>query len=313
MLRADGSDDLFSGEQSHGHGSLRQSTHQRQGFFVDAQPQQATDVADQHQCFLVAADHRVVELNALFQLENAGGPTGKVHHFTEGEALKASIAAKQAETQFIDVLAGQGQQRNDGVAVQARGQETVNWAGLLASKFPAHLGDASPRAHRQQSRWWFDGQDYPCRRWCITNGAGIIEVQPAQHLGGDDLHLSISLDQHPTISGQCSQGLLTKQFRVRALAGRSFGHKGITAFHQACSPRGAEAFFQSFEFRHHRVQQLVPVVQEQLEALTFRSKLIQLLAQAFLFESGQAPQGHGQHRIGLTFAEVEAHHQAGAG
>ena len=138
-------------------------------------------------------------------------------------------------------------------------------------------------------------------------------MQPAQHLRGDDFHLSIGLDQNPTISGQCGQGLLTQQFCVRALAGCPFGYQGITALHQAGSTRGAEAFFQCFELCHHRVQQLIPVVQEQLEPLTFRPKLVQLLAQAFLFESGQTPQGHGQHRIRLPFAEVEAHHQAGAG
>ena len=102
-------------------------------------------------------------------------------------------------------------------------------------------------------------------------------MQSAQHLGGDDLHLAIGLDQHPTISGQCSQGLLTQQFRVRPLACRPFGHQGITALHQAGSPRGAEAFFQRLELCHHRVQQLIPVVQEQLQALAFCSKLIQLL------------------------------------
>ena len=140
-----------------------------------------------------------------------------------------------------------------------------------------------------------------------------MTLHPPQHLRGDDFHLSIGLDQHPTITGKRSQGLLTQQFGVRPLACCPLGHQGITALHQAGSPRGAEAFFQRFELCHHRVQQLIPVVQEQLQALTFRSKLIQLLAQAFLLESGQAPQGHGQHRIRLPFAEVEAHHQAGAG
>ena len=105
LFRADGSNDLFPGEQSHGHGSLCQSTHQRKRILSDSQSQQPTDVADQHECSLIAADHRIVELNALFQLENAGGSTGKVHHFAEGEPLKASIAAEQAQTQVVDVLA----------------------------------------------------------------------------------------------------------------------------------------------------------------------------------------------------------------
>ena len=113
-----------------------------------------------------------------------------------------------------------------------------------------------------------------------------------ENLWTHHLHLTIGLNQQSRVSSQGGQRLLTQQFGVGALAGGPFGHQQISPFDQAGAAWRGKTLFQPFELADQGIEELIPVLQEQRQSLSLRTKVVQFLAQAFLFKAGQAPQGH---------------------
>ena len=146
----------------------------------------------------------------------------------------------------------------------------------------------------------------------VTHGTRFGQVHATQHLGTHHLHLPICLDEQSCIGRQGRQGLLTQQLSVGSLAGGPFRHQSIATFHQSRPARRAEALFQSLQLLDHGIEQLIPVVQQQAQTFPFRLQLLEFLTQAFLFQTSQPSQWHGQNGVSLAFTQIEAHHQAGS-
>ena len=107
--------------------------------------------------------------------------------------------------------------------------------------------------------------------------------------------------------------MLPLGFGIGALGLLSLGYQVVTALQQAGAAGGGKAFAQVFQLADHGVQQGGPVVEQVAQLGLFLAQFLEFLAQAVLFEAGEAAQGHGQHGIGLAFAQPQPHLQAGPG
>ena len=143
----------------------------------------------------------------------------------------------------------------------------------------------------------------------LSQLSGFLQVQFAQDLGGDDAHQSIGLDQQLAVVGKALEGLLPLQFGVGPHRCGPQGHQFVSPFHQAGAAGGGVALFEHLQLAHHRVQEGVPVVEQVPQPGAFGRQVFGFLAQAFLFQTGEAPQGHGQNGLGLAFRQVELHLQ----
>ena len=139
----------------------------------------------------------------------------------------------------------------------------------------------------------------------LTQVGGFLQVQAAEHLGRHDPHLSIRLDQQAAVAGQGIEGLLPLPFGVGTHRRRPLGHQVVAPFHQPGAPRCGVALPKRLEFTHHGIEEADAVIKQQPQTAPFGPQVIGFLAQAFLFQAREPPQWHGQHGIGLAFAEFE--------
>ena len=93
------------------------------------------------------------------------------------------------------------------------------------------------------------------------------------------------MDQEAAVCWQGFQGLLAQKFSVGALAGCPFRNQSITTLNKSGSTWGGKALFQGFELVDHGIKQPVAVVQQQFQLFSFRTKIVQLLPQAVLFQA----------------------------
>ena len=95
------------------------------------------------------------------------------------------------------------------------------------------------------------------------------------------------------------------------MTGGPLGKQVVAPFDKPGASWRCKAFFELAQFLDQGIKQLVAVFQQQGESLSFCPKIVCLLTQAFLFQTCEPAQWHGQHSICLPFAEIEMHHQAG--
>ena len=137
-------------------------------------------------------------------------------------------------------------------------------------------------------------------------------MQAAEQLWAHHLHLTIVLNQDSRVGWQRLEGLTTLQFGIGALACCPFRQQVIATLHQTCATRSGKPFLELAQLLNQRIQQLIAVVQQQSQPLTLSTQFLGFLAQAFLFQTGEPTQWHGQHRISLPLAQIQLNHQAGS-
>ena len=183
----------------------------------------------------------------------------------------------------------------------------------MGGKFPAQQGHPTTHREGKQQRLGGDGQDQPGGSWLLGQLCGLLEVEATEHLGADDLDSPIRLDQQATIRVESCKGLLPLELGVGANRRGPLGHQGVTPLHQAGAPGRRKALAQRLQLGHQGAEQQCPVVEQLAQLALLGGQVVRFLAQACLLQPGEAPQGHGQHRIGLALAQIELHLQARPG